>query len=839
MFVVVPLRPKFFSKLSFRYTTTQHAYVKILIICLNKELIVVCLFPVAQLAAPPQPASVPHFGSTGDCFSPSVSIHHDRSPPYQHSTQRKRAPQTGRAREEERMKYPSGREPGEGIDSEHIGNFGSEESQRFRAKGVVTQQGSSLKRSDTDVDISLTEQDTGIEDVDTYSFMSDSTIATMSKSESSVDRNLQDLTHDTMGNVEKRDSASVKDLKKENSELRDELKDVKYELQKRLDDLESQRRAETEARTKLKQLSRKHSTLTEQHRAKALELKDSVAKLEAQLEQEKKENTKLQETLDVFEREAEKRQEEKERDQDESAELKEFLAEMERKEASMEDEMKRVRKELEDLQLKLEREREEQEREKIRKEEAEGLKIARLQEELDNLRRFGHLEENIAKENMPVAYLQLDRHLNTNNKDTVPSPESICDSVNLHNTIICKETRDVELIMDLGVQTKPAKPPGMTTEVKTEIEEPLAVSAETTDLDDTTILVLEIERLRVEKGQESEKAKLAQGKLEDLQKQVNTQTKHLTQAFESQSKNIENLLRELHDKECALQRQAEELQKCQEKIALLEGARHTCEDVVFSEVSTLLEPSTDISREPSCDSVISNMSISDQEIFNDDTLLILKDSQLSLQLPVEHSVSRSAEQPNTRDVSDKLQIVLNPHVSCLNCECPPSSSVHSDGQSQVFTKNTQETESSLSQSEVQNISEDSTNDDSELERVMKDLEEAEFQLNVLKTQNEALGVVKEEVLSVRRENEELKAKLTCLEKDTCADTRTSKQDEINEEGFLDGAPLGQEESGVPDENTKYEGMKDAEVHVLHKRVRLTLKIEPFTFVPRVTGSHSE
>lgn len=712
------------------------------------------------------------------------------------------------------MKYPSGREPGEGIDAEHIGNFGCEESQRFKAKGVVTQQSSSLKRSDTDVDISLTEQDTGIEDVDTDSFMSDSTIGTRSESESGIDRGLQDVTHDTTGNVEKRDSASLKDLKKENSELRDELRDVKYELQKRLDDLESQRRAEAEARTKLKQLSRKHSTQTEQQRAKALELKDTMIQLEAQLEQEKKDNTKLRENLDVLEREAEKKQE----DQDESAELKEVIAEMERKETSMEEEMERMRKELEDVQRKLEEEREEreqereEERKKIRKEEAEGLKIAQLQEELDNLRRFGQLEENISKENFPVDYLQLDRHLNTNNKD---SPESIFDSVNLHNTMICKETRAVELIMNLGAQTKP----GTTTESKTEIEEP--VNSETTDLVETTVLVLEIERLRVEKDQEAEKAKLAQGKLEDLQKQVNIQTKHLTHAFESQSKNIESLLRELHEKECALQRQTRELQRCQEKITLLEEAQHNTEDVVFGEVSTHLEASTEISRELSCDSVISNMSISDQEMFNDDTP-ILKDS--SLQLPV----SRNLEQTNTKNASDKLQItteVFNPHD--LNCECPPSSERHSQG----FTKNAQETENSSSsrsheeQSDVHsNIPEDSTKD--EWERVMNELQQAENQLNVLQNQNETLGLVKEELMAVRRENEELKARLKCLEKHTC-DDRTSKRDENTEnndlnEGFLNGTPSGQEESVVPDENSvEMEGMKETvEVHALHKRVQL-------------------
>ncbi|XP_056625653.1 centromere protein F isoform X2 [Triplophysa dalaica] len=774
----------------------------------------------AQLAVPPQPVSVPHFGSTGDCLSPSVSFQHDRSLPYQPSTQRKRAPQTGRTREEERMKYPSGREPGEGIDSEHIGSSGSEESHRFRGKGVDAQQSCSLKRSDTDVDISLTEQDTGIEDVDTDSFMSDSTLSTRSISESGITRNLQDVTHDTTGNVEKHETASLKDLKKENSRLRDELKDVNYELQKRLDDLESQRRAEAEARTKLKQLSRKHSTQTEQQRAKALELKDSMAKLEAQLEQETKEVTKLRENLDVLEREAEKRQDEKEREQDESAERMEVLAEMERKE----EEMERMRKELEDLQRKLEQEREEreqereEERKKIRKEEAEGLKIAQLQEELDNLRRFGQLEDNISKENFPVAYLQLDRHTNTNNKD---SPESICDSVNLHNTMICQKSRAVELIVDLGAQTNL----GTTTEGKTEIEEPLAVS-----LDDTTGVVLEMERMRVERDQEAENAKLAQRKLEDLQKQVNTQTNHLTHAFESQSKNIENLLRELHNKECALQRQAEELQKCQKKITLLEESRADREDVVFGEVSIPPEPSTEISRELSCDSVISNMSISDQEMSNDDTQQILKDS--SLQLPVEHSVSRNIEQTTTTDASDKIQIAteaFNPHE--LNCECPTSSSHNSEGleHSQVFTESAQEIEKlSVTSSrpldkQVQTVSE---KDDSELERVTKELQEAENQLNVMKTQNETLGLVNEELLSVKRENEESKAKLRGLEKDTCAD-RTSKEDQnnqkLNEEGFLDGSSSGLEESVVPDDNSEDKGIEatneKVEVHDLHKQIQ--------------------
>lgn len=746
----------------------------------------------AQLAAPPQPVSASHFSSAGDCFSPSVSIHRDRSPPYHHPTQKKRAPQTGRTREEERMKYPSGREPGEGIDSEQIGNFGSEESQRFRGKSV------SLKRSDTDVDISLTEQDTGIEDVDTYSLTSDSTIGTMSKSE--------DITRDTVGNIEKRDTAPLKDLKKENSELRDELRDVKYELQKRLEDLESQRRAETEARTKLKQLSRKHSTQTEQQRAKALELKDSVAKLEVQLEQEKKESTKLQEALDALEREAEKRQEEKEKDQDESTELKEVIAEMEQKTTFMEKEMERMKKELDDLQLKLEQEREEWEREReeqmkqIRKEQEERLKITQLQEELDNLKRFGRLEEKISKENLPVTYLQ-GCHPNTTNaenRDSVPSPESICDSVNLHNTMISKETRAMELIMDLGAQTKP------TGTAKEEMLQ--AINSEAAYLDNTTVLVLEIEQLRAAKDRESDKAKQAQIKLEDLQKQVTTQTKHLTLAFESQSKNIENLLGELQEKESALQKQEEELQKCQEKITLLEEAQRTGAGIVFNE-----EPLTEIARELSCDSVISNMSISDQEMFNDNTMQTLKKDLLS----VEH---------NTMDVSDKLQKPCELYVNAnTHCEHGSSSSVNPERRelSEMLTTNTENlhvtrSRSQYDQSEVINllpdVPEHSTDDDRELERLAKELQETRIQL---KAQNETFSykenVAKEELLSVRRENEELKLKLRQLENDAAKDVafpikNTENSDDIK--GFPDGASSGQEESVVSNENTEDEEMKE-------------------------------
>ncbi|XP_051505760.1 centromere protein F-like isoform X2 [Myxocyprinus asiaticus] len=784
----------------------------------------------AQLAAPPPAVSGPHISSAGDCFSPSISLHRDNSPPYQHSTQKKRTLKTGRTREEERKKYPSGREPGEGIDSEYIGNFDSEESR----KRVITHQSGSLRMSETDVDISVTEQDTGI------SFTSGSINATMPKSESDISCSLlTDVGNDTSGNPEKCDAMFQKDLKKENAELRDELREVKYELQKRLEDLETQRRAETEARTKLKHLSRKHSTQTEQQRAKALELKESICKLETQLEQEKKETTKLRESLDVLEREAEKRQEENEKDDKEGTRLKEVLAEIEKKETSMKEEMVGMKKELEDLQLKLAQEREEREQEReekrkqIRREEMEGLKIAQLQEELDNLRKSASLEEKISKDNLPVTYLQLERHLSTDKKALVENEndwqESICDSVNLQNTLVSKETRTMEVITDLGQQRTTTQSRTSTAEIG---------GTEAADMDSTTILVLEVERLKGARDREAEKAKLAQGKLEDLQKQVTKETKHLTQAFESQSRHIENLLRELHDKECTLQRQCEELQKCQEKICLLEET-HTRENIILNKASTHPETSTEISRELSCDSVFSNTSISDHDIFNDDMPQILKVLQPSVQLPVEHSVNQTVEETNTSDISHKLQAVTEVsklHELCLtsdiHCGNAPTSGTNSEAHalSEILDKNAKESEYSTvvsshlqtEQSGVRNfqhdIPEPSTDDVSELERVTKQLQDAQLQLNVLKAQIDELvlegGVAKEELLSIRQENEGLRLKLRHVDKDSISEQNAALAfikngknglSGTNTDGEQNSAPLGQEESD------ELENFKDGEM----------------------------
>ena len=80
------------------------------------------------------------------------------------------------------------------------------------------------------------------------------------------------------------------DLRRENAALLSDLRDVKEELAKRLEDLEGQRRAEAETRTRLKQLSRKHAAQTEHGRER--EEQDRERKRELEEERAEKERLK-------------------------------------------------------------------------------------------------------------------------------------------------------------------------------------------------------------------------------------------------------------------------------------------------------------------------------------------------------------------------------------------------------------------------------------------------------------------------------------------------------------------------------------------------------------------
>ncbi|XP_076877844.1 uncharacterized protein LOC143526922 isoform X2 [Brachyhypopomus gauderio] len=535
----------------------------------------------AQLENSPQ-VSAPFTPVAVDSFSPALSGHQDHTSPRQPSSQRNRALRAERVRQADRpgvLTYPPDREPGEGIDSEHISVYSSENT----LKTSVKQAGSQHEAGSpgvVDMDSSMTEQDTGIEDTDTESNMSDSTSDAFPLKD--IHRYSESENPNPLDQEKKEDSPLV-ELKKENTALRDELWDVKRELEQRLEDLETQRRAEAEARTKLKQLSKKHSTQAEQHRAKALELKEQGAKLETQLDVERRESARLREAVTALEERAEKRRQDGEREEDarrgEDALLRESLAETERKVAEHEGERERMQKELEALQSELLQERQERRREReeekmrLKSCEREELKIAELQAELDRLQRSAGPEDKSVID-MPLAYLQLGNQSNTTDdiavfENEVISPLSFCEAANLQNVMFSKEMETTALITEDQTRTQSQQ----NTEDNTTAEElgGQAKTKDVMDVDNTTILVLEVERLRTQKDREAERAKNTQKKLETLQHQVTRQTQQLTLAFQNQSKHIEDLLRELQERDDALRRQEVELHNCLEEIALLKS----------------------------------------------------------------------------------------------------------------------------------------------------------------------------------------------------------------------------------------------------------------------------
>ncbi len=130
------------------------------------------------------------------------------------------------------------------------------------------------------------------------------------------------------------------------------------------------------------------------------------------------------------------------------------------------------------------------------------------------------------------------------------------------------------------------------------------------------------------------------------------------------------------------------------------------------------------------------------------------------------------------------------------------------------------------------VPEPSTGDIKALERVTKELQDAQLELNVLKAQNSELAlqedVIKEELLTVKQENEELKSKLKHLGEDTCAKQDgalllvNTENEELSstKQGLQSGSPLGQEELIVLHANSK------AEVQSPQEQVRF-IKMEMF------------
>ncbi|XP_077589119.1 uncharacterized protein LOC144207498 isoform X2 [Stigmatopora nigra] len=425
-------------------------------------------------------------------FSSQPTSNQTRTSTYTKSPPTARVEPKGRKEEEEDLQraeisisFPPGREPGEGIDSEHI-------------------------TSDTEC----------------------------SPRGKNYEEKISYESNDSPGEVENgivilKKTNCTNDLQKENVALRSELHDVREELHKRLEDLEVQRRSEAEARTRLKQLSRKHAN-------QGAEKAEQDKQLKTQLDREKSENDRLRKNLKELEG-------------------KEDLDGIDRAQEAREMEMMQLNMQLKKqvgelkVQLALEQEGREQEKEELMKitlTEKEGKKELSIQ--LEELRsqlaemKSSKVQESLAQEkvvtNGLLTYGTLHSdHLNSNiSGDDVPSPEQyvlLCQSTKQHNELISQQAHKT-------------------------IADTECVSSK---------LIGEIEELKRENAQETQRADQLQIKFTALQSQLTSQTRQLTLGFEKQSKYISGLLTELQEKDGILLSQGEELRRCLQELDMLKN----------------------------------------------------------------------------------------------------------------------------------------------------------------------------------------------------------------------------------------------------------------------------
>ncbi|CAJ1058740.1 centromere protein F [Xyrichtys novacula] len=521
-------------------------------------------------------------------FGPSLSSQPSHTPPSRPSAQIKRQNTANRderkrvkeeteeedmdnRREEFTASYPPDREPGEGIDSEHI-----------------SRDSECLQRAEDRNNRKEEERKSGNE-----GNMNDRELSTLSHSDAGLctnnsmtggDCSLKVSVEKTTSTISEQAKAS-EDLQRENAALRSELNDVREELQKRLEDLEAQRRAETEARTRLKQLSRKKAS-------QAAEKEEQDKGWRVKLESEKAETEKLRKALAALEIEMNRKNMEKEKkEREEQEEEEENNKTLQDRESEMIELNFQLKKQLTEVkaQLALEREerkREEEERNQMNTDKDVNKELCKKLEELEaELEEVKHCRnrELLEKEKVPVAnspltYLTLHNdELNSNmvSCDTLlPSPVQhllFCESTNQRNMLVCQATAD--LIQEEG-SVIDAEGSYLSDEKQT-----VCVSHEDTrktlQKDDFshTDLAKEVERLQTENAKEIERSNQYQVKLEALQRQVTRQTQQLTMAFEKQSQHISGLLTELQEKESALHSQTEELQHYKQEVDALKAVK--------------------------------------------------------------------------------------------------------------------------------------------------------------------------------------------------------------------------------------------------------------------------
>ncbi|XP_040904404.1 centromere protein F isoform X2 [Toxotes jaculatrix] len=551
-----------------------------------------------QKAAPAPPLQSVQFSPVGQSFSPQPAYALHSRP----STHTKRPTGTIRAeqkKEEEEdvderraeitAPYPPDREPGEGIDSEHITVLISTDSESLQRGGHRRKTNDEENKS---TDEALECGSSGTNKHSTF----DHVLPSSSHSAAGMSTNTYTdgdhcslmLSAEKTASLKPEQAKASEDLQRENAMLRSEINDVREELQKRLDDLEAQRRAEAETRTRLKQLSRKHAS-------QAVEKEEQDKEWRAQLESERAETERLRKAMAALETEVKSRREDRENKGREGQEEEKNRA-LEDRESEMIELNIQLKKQLAEVKAQLALEREERKRDEEERSQTTNTdvdvknelstKLAELKAELEELKRSRKVdsleEEKQSVANSPLTYLTLrDDELNSNvvrcDNKSLPSPEQhllFCQSTNQLNMLVSQATGDFiqEEPTVIDPEHVPLSDEGQTDGVASETLSDLQ-KCESAPSD----LAKEVKRLQKENAKETERAKQYQVKLEVLQSQVTRQTQQLTMAFEKQSQHISGLLAELQEKESALLSQGEELQRYKQELYALKARKEAKE----------------------------------------------------------------------------------------------------------------------------------------------------------------------------------------------------------------------------------------------------------------------
>ncbi|KAI4819301.1 hypothetical protein KUCAC02_004554 [Chaenocephalus aceratus] len=543
----------------------------------------------AAQAPPHQPVQ---FCPVGQSFSPHPSYSPHSGPPTH--IKRPRAATLAEQKREEDLdlekrraeiaaSYPADREPGEGRDAEHITDRLSPDSECFH-RGH-THGGNSSEENNSRNEVIKSD----ITGTNKHTF--DEALSSSSPSDAGTPTNISMDVDQCSPNLCAEETPSLKpseDLKRENASLRSELQDAEEELQKRLEDLEAQRQAETEARTRLKQLGRKLAGQT-------AEKDEQEKQWRAQLESEKEETERLRKAMAALETEMTRGREETERKEIQEQEEGKNKA-LEDRESEMMELNIQLKKQLGEVKAQLALEREErgrEEDERRQRTETDQEQLEQLQAELKEL-KLSREEDSLGEDklsvaNSPLTYLSLrDDEFNSNidrcDNKLLPSPEQhllFCQSTNQRNMLASQASGG---LMTQGDQTviesvhSPLSNEGHTASDREDHQQNYLRGSSPSDqsLSDlqevettSSNVAKEVECLQKQTAKETERANQYQVKLEALQSQVTRQTKQLTMAFENQSQHISGLLAELQEKDSALLSQGEELQRHKQELEVL------------------------------------------------------------------------------------------------------------------------------------------------------------------------------------------------------------------------------------------------------------------------------